>query len=1004
MSSRPLPSSSVLLGEVKATVLRKYKKSASVFVEDAALDMMLTEHPGTIQRYAGFYNMVYLFLDPSHCQESNRPFANPLLTKDSTNRFIWNKKEYDCTDCLVDNNDDHPESIDTAELRYILGPIGAPITSTTEQVAAISKKTQKKMSAIQPGENIKTRLRRVHNERQEAKKLDSWLKLKATVETAATLNVPDHVSTTQWNFWNAVFLDILPSLPAHERAARLLALESRDITDEHPKPWSDIWQTYQYVQLIGEIEMTGWDVTLRELSENYQDFSDKLTDLDLATRMALGLSVALPPVCDEGTPVLVESTSSKPSDLDTPVIDTGARRPKLLPKSLTTRKNFGLACLAEMATIAPEVATPPVPASAPTDTNIFSLPTPGSQALFLPPGGFTFSSPASMTTRAHPTSVLLQPAPLAQFSDTPKFDFGFAKSTFDAPISTFVPKFDEQTVSGTCMAIQTPEMPKSFWAEHTPKPAVPTGKDTTSISTTFGASAVGYDHTSSERPIILTQHAEQPPKSDFEGSIEVEGTECETQAAVEAKPKDQEYSTRLNMVIDELMIAKLIESFWKETSNPGRGETLSNTTFRGEKELSRSDDEQLDQGEQTAGLPAKEDDTQFPAYTFRDFAEKYVVARSPDLTVDDIFTRLTNLSNGRLFDVNCVIHNVDENDESKPATFEEAVSMLEPYLAGQWTLESADGDSACSISSTPSLTHSLFSEAELAIDSEMAEEYMLDGYGRPSELTRMSEDDKKFFDAVHTKIVAETDQYEFDWAEVNCLLGPQDEEDDDDDYVVPTVDDDGKPIKLILDINPLQEDWARGLFSQVFQNFEQAEAKLPDVAPQLQVEVDQTSFSNMFDSEFLSAPIDMPEHTSIEAAKLPGVPLVDTLMSSLGSIFTDHDRLLHKLRSLAAAVGTDAEDQKAGYGLPSPAVCTVESKSVLTENSEPLDGVGTGSSAHWNLAATRPLTFNRRNPVHHLLRSDLAVYDWLKSQLDNSLANTSANELDEPAPLDVAKL
>ncbi|KAI4686705.1 hypothetical protein J4E81_008365 [Alternaria sp. BMP 2799] len=1004
MSSRPLPSSSVLLGEVKATVLRKYKKSASVFLEDAALDMMLTEHPGDIQRYAGFYNMVYLFLDPSHCQEPNRPFANPLLTENSTTRIVWDKKEYDCADCLVDHDDDHAESIDTAELRSYQGPISAPITSTTEQVAAISKKTQKKTPAIQPGENIKTRLRRVYNERKEAKKLDSWRELKATVEPAATLNIPAHVSTTQWHFWNAVFLDVLPSLPAPERAARLLAFESRDITDEDPKPWSDIWQTYQYVQLIDEIETTGWDETLRELSENYQDFSDKLTDLDLATRMALGLSVALPPVCDEGTPVLVESTSSKPSDLDTPVIDTGARRPKLLPKSLTTRKNFGLACLAEMATIAPEVATPPVPASAPTDTNIFSLPTPGSQALFLPPGGFTFSSPASMTTRAHPTSVLLQPAPLAQFSDTPKFDFGFAKSTFDAPISTFVPKFDEQTVSGTCMAIQTPEMPKSFWAEHTPKPAVPTGKDTTSISTTFGASAVGYDHTSSERPIILTQHAEQPPKSDFEGSIEVEGTECETQAAVEAKPKDQEYSTRLNMVIDELMIAKLIESFWKETSNPGRGETLSNTTFRGEKELSRSDDEQLDQGEQTAGLPAKEDDTQFPAYTFRDFAEKYVVARSPDLTVDDIFTRLTNLSNGRLFDVNCVIHNFDENDESKPATFEEAVSMLEPYLAGQWTLDNADSDSASSFSSTPSLTHSHFSEDELAIDTEMAEEYMLDGYGWPLELTGMPQNDKNFFDAVHTKIVAENDQYEFDWAEVDCLLGPQDEEDDDDDYVVPTVDDDGKSIKLTLDINPLQEDWAQGVLKQVFPDFEQAEAKLPDVAPQLQVEVDQTSFSNMFDSEFLSESIDTPEYTSIEAAKLPGASLVDTLMSSLGSIFADHDRLLHELCSLAAAVGTDAEDQKADYRLSSPAGRAIQSKAVPATNTGPLDGIGTGSSARGNLAETRPLTFNQSQLIRHLPHSDLAVYDWLKSQRQSSLTNASPNELGEPAPFNLARL
>ncbi|KAI4922939.1 hypothetical protein J4E90_001375 [Alternaria incomplexa] len=813
MSSRPLPPSSVLLGEVKATVLRKYKKSASVFLNDAALDMMLTEHPGDIQRYAGFYNMVYLFLDPSHCQESNRPLANPLLTKDSTTRFIWNKKEYHCADYLVDNDDDHPESVEAAAIRPIEGSIGAPIIIATEVVAAISKKTQKKTSALHPGENIKTRLRRVYNDRQEAKKLDSWLALKATVETAATLNVPAHVSTTQWHFWNAVLLEVLPSLPAPERAARLLSLESRDITDEQPKPWSAIWQTYQYVRDIKEIKTMGWDKTLLEMSENYQDFSEELLDLDLATRMALGLSVALPPVREENTSVLTEPTASKPWTPHTPVLETGARRPKPLPKSQTTRKNFDLTSFAEKITPASEVATPSALVPAQGGTRIFGLPTSVPQKPLPPFGGCTLTTPVSKTASAHPTSVLLQSSPSAQFSDTPNFDFGFAKSTFDAPISIYVPKVNEHIVSGTGIATQTPELPESTWAEHTPKPAVLTGKDIKSISTTFGASAVGYDYSSSERPIILIQHAEQPPKSDLEGSIEVEGTEWETQAAVEANSKDQKYSTRLTMVIDEFIIAKLIEKFRKETSSPGRGETLSDTTSREQKEPSRLDDEQLNQGDRTACLPTKEDHTQFPTYTFRDFAEKYVLARSPDLSVDDIFTRLTNFSNGRLFDVNCVLLNVDENDESKPATFEEAVSMLEPYLAGQWTLDNADSDSASSFGSTPSLTHSHFSEDELAIDTEMAEEYMLDGYGWPLELTGLPQNDKKFFEAVHTKIVAETDQYEFDWwAEVDCLLGPQDEEDDDDDYVVPTVDDDGKPIKLTLDINPLQEDWAEDVF------------------------------------------------------------------------------------------------------------------------------------------------------------------------------------------------
>ncbi|KAI4643795.1 hypothetical protein J4E93_006808 [Alternaria ventricosa] len=976
MSNRPLPSSSVLLGEVKATVLRKYKKSASVFLEDAALDMMLTEHPGDIQRYAGFYNMVYLFLDPSHCQESNRPFANPLLTDEIKARFIWNKKEYDCADYLVDDDDDRPESIEAVAIRHIEGSIGAPIIIATEQVAAISKKTQKKTSAIQPGENIKTRLRRVYNERTEAKKLDSWRELKATVEATATCDLPAHVSTTQLHFWNAVFLDILPCLPAPERAARLLALKSRDIINEQPKPWSDIWQTYQYVQLIDEIETTGWDETLRELSENYQDFSDKLTDLDLATRMALGLSVALPPVRAESTSVLAESTASKSSTPHTPVLETGARRPKLLPKSQTTRKNFGVASLAEKAPIAPEVASPPALPPAPTETNIFGLPASVPEKPLSSFGGFTFCNSASRTANVHPTSVLLQPASTLQLHETPRFDFGFAKSTFDAPTSIYVPKLNEHTVSEAAVATQPPEIPKSSSAEHAPQPAVLTGKDTKSISAILGAWAVGNDHSSSESPIILAQHTEQPPESG-------------TQVAVEAKSKDRKFSPRLTKLIDGL-----VEKIRKRATNADRGQTLRDTTSREEKKPSCLDDEQFIQGEQTASLPTKEDDTQFPTYTFRDFAEKYVLARSSDLSVDEIFTRLANFSNGRVFDINCVLLNVDENDESKPATFEEAVSILEPYLAGQWTLENADGDSASSISSTPSLTHSLFSEAELAIDTEMAEEYMLDGYGCPLELTGIPQNDKKFLDVIHTKIVAETEQYEFDWAEVDCLLGPQDKEDDDNDYAIPTVDDDGKPIKLTLDINPLQEDWARGVFEQVFPDFEEAEAKPPDVAPRLRLELDQTSFSNMFDFEFLSQSIDLPEHTSNEVAKLPGMQLVDTLMSSPNELYRQ-----------AAAAGTRPEVEQTNHLLGSSLVLKdAFIKAVPTKDPGAPDGIRTTMFPHWSLDTAPPPTFSLPHPGSRISTSDLAVYRWLRTHPIDRPTGIFMSKLGEPAPFDFIKL
>ncbi|KAI4701924.1 hypothetical protein J4E89_010443 [Alternaria sp. Ai002NY15] len=1098
MSSRPLPSSSVLLGEIKATDLRKYKKSASVFLEDAALDMMLTEYPGDIQRYAGFYNMVYLFLDPSHCQESNRPFANPLLAQNSTTRFIWNKKEYDCADCLVDNDDDHTESVEAAAIRPIEEPIGAPITSTTEQVAAISKKTQKKTSAIQPGENIKTRLRRVYNERKEARKLDSWRELKATVEATATCDLPAHVSTTQLHFWNTVFLDILPWLPAPERAARLLALESRDVTNETPKPWSGIWQTYQYVQLIDEIETTGWDETLRDLSENYQDFSEKLPDLDLATRMALGLPVALPPVREENMSVLAESTASNPSTPHTPALETGARRPKLLPKSQTTRKNFGLATLAEKTIPASDVAAPPAPPS-PTDTNIFGLLTVVPQKTGPPFGGFTFTPLVSKTASAHPTSALLQPAPATQFPDTPNFDFGLAKSTFDAPPTACAPKFNRDASFGRD---STPQTPKSSPAEQITQLVAPIVEKTKSLSVVFGAPIVGPD-SSSPAELNLFAHLVEPTADLDTGDEDGDKHKCEILPAMEATPMGRSYEPVLDILVEEPV---------EQTSEePEEGDMERN--FDNDHE---EDDDHFSRSVVSSCWLTMEDDFKYMrdamsffresksrTYTVGEFVIDYIITRGLDLPAEELVPTVTEFLNTLPFDHRSFVQTRDENGVEAAASFEEALEFFEPHLialstvaytegtstaiglsmaspedvkvtttvqsapmmavvakrqamyeddesynyingyeylaqfdcsdhesqndggadidrpdaldelmpdtggkspSSEYEADLVDSNSASTVTLTPSLTHSPFSEAELAIDTEMAEEYMLDGYGRPLELTGMPQDDKKFFDAVHTKIVAETDQYEFDWAEVDRLLGPQDEGDDDDDYVVPTIDDDGKLIKLTLDINPQQEDWAQGVLSQVFPDFEQAEAKLPNVAPQLQVEVDQTSFSNMFDFGFLSEPIDIPEHTSIEAAKLPGVPLVDISMSSLGSIFADHDRLLHELCSQAAAVDTGAEDQKAGYGLSRPTVRTIQSKAVPIENSESLDGIGTGSSAHADLAATRPLIFNQSQSIRHLSRSDVAVYDWLKPQIGSSPINISANELGEPAPFDVTKL
>ncbi|KAI4913241.1 uncharacterized protein J4E92_009864 [Alternaria infectoria] len=1086
----------VLLGEVKATVLRKYKKSASVFLENAALDMMLTEHPGDIQRYAGFYKMVYLFLDPSHCQESNRPFANPLLTKDSTNRFIWDKMEYDCADYLVDDDDDHLESIEAAAVRPIEGSIGAPIIVATEQVAAISKKTQKKTSAIHPGENIKTRLRRVYNDRQEAKKLDSWLALKATVEAAATLNVPAHVSTTQWHFWNAAFLDILPWLPAPERAARLLALESRDVTNETSKPWSGIWQTYQYVQLIDEIETTGWDKTLCDLSENYEDFSEKLVDLDVATRMALGLPVALPPVREENTSVLSEFTDSKPSTPHTPVVDTGAHRPKLLPKSQTMRKNFGLACLAEKVTVAPEVAAPPAP-PIPTDTNIFGLHTVVPRKARPPFGGFMFTPLVSETASVHPTSVLLQSAPNSQLPDTPSFDFGFAKSTFDAPNPACAPKSNGGAGFGRDFI---PHMPKSSPAEQITQLVAPIVEKTKSLSVVFGAPMVGPD-SSSPAELNLFAHLVEPTADLDTGEENGDQCKCKILPGIKAT-MGRSYEPVLDTIVEEP-----VEQTSEEPKNGDEKRSFDNDY---------EDDDHLSGLVASSCWLTTEDDFNYMrdamslfresksrTYTVGEFVIDYIITRGLDLPAEELVPTVTEFLNTLPFDHRSFVQTRDENGVEAAASFEEALEFFEPRLIALSTVVHIDGappatgismahpedvkvtttvqsapimavvperqamyeddesynyingyeyliqidcsdhdsqadgganidrpdaldelmpdtgdkspsfecgvgivdsDSASTATLTPSLTHSPTSEAELAIDSEMAEGYMLDGYGRPLELTGMPQNDKKFLDAVHTKIVAEDDQYEFDWAEVDCLLGPQDEEDDDDDYVVPTVDEFGKPIKLELAMEPLEGDWAQVILAQVFPDFKQAEAKLSDAAPQLGVEVDQTSFSNMFDFEYMSESLGIPENTSIAAARLPAMQLVGTLMLISMPIFADYDTLLHGLCLQAAAVGSDAEDEKADYRLLSPAIHDVAFKAVSTKDPRPQNDIGSSNSAHRNLTTAQPLTFNRHHPVYDLPRSDLAVYDWLKSQRQSSLTNISANELGEPAPFDVAKL
>jgi hypothetical protein len=56
------------------------------------------------------------------------------------------------------------------------------------------------------------------------------------------------------------------------------------------------------------VSLTEWKDMLKAVSENYEDFIQKLSSLDTETRMAFGLPVALPPFDSNTTSVLTTPT------------------------------------------------------------------------------------------------------------------------------------------------------------------------------------------------------------------------------------------------------------------------------------------------------------------------------------------------------------------------------------------------------------------------------------------------------------------------------------------------------------------------------------------------------------------------------------------------------------------------------------------------------------------------------------------------------------------------
>jgi hypothetical protein len=115
-----------------------------------------------------------------------------------------------------------------------------------------------------------------------------WFKLKATLETLATKYNSQDRTTTQKDFWITYFRQFFQVMSPHERAARLLAVEDLEVTEDDPYPWADEWK---HIKLAP----TKWAGLLLGISQNYSDYHECLEGLDSTARSDLGLFTKVDP-------------------------------------------------------------------------------------------------------------------------------------------------------------------------------------------------------------------------------------------------------------------------------------------------------------------------------------------------------------------------------------------------------------------------------------------------------------------------------------------------------------------------------------------------------------------------------------------------------------------------------------------------------------------------------------------------------------------------------------
>ncbi|CAO2652442.1 Nn.00g007250.m01.CDS01 [Neocucurbitaria sp. VM-36] len=140
-----------------------------------------------------------------------------------------------------------------------------------------------------------------------------FYKKKAVIEKIATMNLDKDVNTTQRDYWTQAFIDLFPDMSRCECAARVAAMEAREVTVDNKTPWDVKWHSYVHVRdaLACRLDPQTWMSILIGLSKGCELFRDVVSeiqsesDASSVARQAPTKSVAHP------TSVLQQSTPSE---------------------------------------------------------------------------------------------------------------------------------------------------------------------------------------------------------------------------------------------------------------------------------------------------------------------------------------------------------------------------------------------------------------------------------------------------------------------------------------------------------------------------------------------------------------------------------------------------------------------------------------------------------------------------------------------------------------------